>query len=97
MTATAAPTTGVAPRLSDRQQTVLDALAALVHERGRPPTYAELCERTGIPSRGHMHYVLSDLEEKGYIERRYGEVRGIRLTGIGVPRPTCPHCGQEVA
>lgn len=71
--------------LTEKQQKVL----AFVKERlqdGIPPTVREICEATGIKSTSTVHAYLKRLEDEGYIDRRSGLNRAIRLPGESVTR-----------
>ena len=66
--------------LSEKQQKVL----AFVKERLQdniPPSVREICEATGIKSTSTVHAYLKRLEDDGYIDRRSGLNRAIRLPG----------------
>lgn len=71
--------------LSEKQQKVL----AFVKERLQdniPPSVREICEATGIKSTSTVHAYLKRLEDDGYIDRRSGLNRAIRLPGENVTR-----------
>ncbi|MBS7455857.1 transcriptional repressor LexA [Coralloluteibacterium stylophorae] len=72
---------------TDRQQAILDHLAACLAADGRPPTLAELARAFGIlPNAARKH--LQALEAKGWIELAAGKARGIRLLGGRAPSPS---------
>ena len=71
--------------LNEKQQKVL----AFVKERlndGIPPSVREICDATGIKSTSTVHAYLKRLEDEGYIDRRSGLNRAIRLPGESVTR-----------
>ena len=71
--------------LNEKQQKVL----AFVKERLQddiPPSVREICEATGIKSTSTVHAYLKRLEDEGYIDRRSGLNRAIRLPGESVSR-----------
>ena len=71
--------------LNEKLQKVL----AFVKERlndGIPPSVREICEATGIKSTSTVHAYLKRLEDEGYIDRRSGLNRAIRLPGESVTR-----------
>ena len=71
--------------LNEKQQKVL----AFVKERLQddiPPSVREICEATGIKSTSTAHAYLKRLEDEGYIDRRSGLNRAIRLPGESVTR-----------
>ena len=71
--------------LSKREQQVLE----FVRERLQddiPPSVREICQATGIRSTSTVHACLKRLEDEGYIDRRSGLNRAIRLPGENVTR-----------
>lgn len=70
---------------TDRQQAILDHLAAHLAANGRPPTLGELAADFGIAVNAARKHLLA-LEAKGLIEIASGKARGIRLLG-GVTPP----------
>ncbi len=71
--------------LNEKQQKVL----SFVKERLQddiPPSVREICEATGIKSTSTVHAYLKRLEDEGYIDRRSGLNRAIRLPGESVTR-----------
>ncbi len=71
--------------LNEKMQKVL----AFVKDRLQddiPPSVREICEATGIKSTSTVHAYLKRLEDDGYISRRSGLNRAIRLPGEGVTR-----------
>ena len=71
--------------LNEKQQKVL----AFVKDRlgdGIPPSVREICDATGIKSTSTVHAYLKRLEDEGYIDRRSGLNRAIRLPGESVTR-----------
>lgn len=65
---------------TDRQQAILDHLAAHLAAHGRPPTLGELAAQFGIAVNAARKHLLA-LEAKGLIEIAAGKARGIRLLG----------------
>ncbi len=71
--------------LNEKMQKVL----AFVKDRLQddiPPSVREICEATGIKSTSTVHAYLKRLEDDGYISRRSGLNRAIRLPGESVTR-----------
>ena len=71
--------------LNEKQQKVL----AFVKERlgdGIPPSVREIGNACGIKSTSTVHAYLKRLEDEGYIDRRSGLNRAIRLPGESVTR-----------
>lgn len=69
---------------TDRQQAILDHLAAYLAAHGRPPTLGELAGDFGIAVNAARKHLLA-LEAKGLIEIASGKARGIRLVGVTTP------------
>lgn len=71
------------PALTDRQQTVLDAIAAHLRAHGVPPTLTELASRLDIHVNAVRKHVAA-LAARGALSVHPGQARGIRLAdGIG--------------
>jgi len=71
--------------LTDRQQQVLDFIAASISERGYPPTLREIGERLGIRSTNGVNDHLKALEKKGYLAREDLKSRALRPIGHAGP------------
>lgn len=71
--------------LSDKQQRVLKFVKERLQD-DIPPSVREICEATGIKSTSTVHACLKRLEDEGYIDRRDGLNRAIRLPGETVTR-----------
>lgn len=71
--------------LTEKQQKVLSFVKERLQD-GIPPTVREICEATGIKSTSTVHAYLKRLEDEGYIDRRSGLNRAIRLPGESVTR-----------
>jgi repressor LexA len=67
--------------LTDRQQAILDFVAAQVEAHGLPPTLAEIAASFGFNQTRGAHKHLLALETKGYLTLLPGKARGIRLKG----------------
>jgi repressor LexA len=79
--------------LTDRQQQVLDFIAASITERGYPPTLREIGERLGIRSTNGVNDHLKALEKKGYLAREDLKSRALRPIGhigLGAAQPHTP-------
>ncbi len=68
--------------LSDNQKKTLQFIVDYIDRRGYPPTIPEIQEGLGYRNPGYVYKILIYLEKKGYISRRKGEHRGIRLTEL---------------
>jgi repressor LexA len=69
------------PRLSERQQAILDFIQEYTDEYGYPPTIREIGDSVGISSTSVVSYNLNALERKGYLARDRDISRGLRLVG----------------
>ena len=73
--------------LNEKQQKILTFLKERAQD-GLPPTVREICAAAGIKSTSTVHAYLKVLEDEGYISRKSGLNRAIRLPGesvAGVP------------
>ena len=67
------------PKLTDRQQQVLDLVQSTIERTGAPPTRAEIATELGFRSANAAEEHLQALARKGVIELLSGTARGIRL------------------
>ena len=67
--------------LTDRQQAILDFVAAQIEAQGLPPTLAEIAAAFGFSQTRGAHKHLLALEAKGQLTLLPGKARGIRLKG----------------
>lgn len=68
-----------APKLTDRQQQILDLVRRAIERTGAPPTRAEIASELGFKSANAAEEHLQALARKGVIELVSGTSRGIRL------------------
>ena len=69
-----------------RPAQVLRAIEMYLRHYDWPPTVRDICRATGITSTSYVFYLLAGLELDGYITRKPGVSRSIRLTRPpGVP------------
>ncbi len=68
-----------APKLTARQQQILDLVQTAIAETGAPPTRAEISAALGFKSANAAEEHLKALARKGFIELVSGTSRGIRL------------------
>ena len=68
-----------APKLTDRQQQILDLVRQAIEQTGAPPTRAEIANTLGFKSANAAEEHLQALARKGVIELVGGTSRGIRL------------------
>jgi repressor LexA len=69
------------PKLTARQQQILDLIQSAIERTGAPPTRAEIAEELGFKSANAAEEHLQALARKGVIELVSGTSRGIRLKG----------------
>jgi len=77
------------PRLTRRQEQILDFIRSEIHRKGYPPSVREIGEAVGLSSSSTVHAHLAALERHGYIRRdptkpRALEVLDFRDTERGV-------------
>jgi repressor LexA len=72
---------GEQPKLTARQQQILDLIQSAVARTGAPPTRAEIAAELGFKSANAAEEHLQALARKGVIELVSGTSRGIRLRG----------------
>jgi len=69
------------PKLTARQQQILDLIQGAIARTGAPPTRAEIAAELGFKSANAAEEHLQALARKGVIELVSGTSRGIRLQG----------------
>src|SRR6201986_2175435 len=69
------------PKLTPRQQQILDLIQSAIARTGAPPTRAEIAAELGFKSANAAEEHLQALARKGVIELVSGTSRGIRLKG----------------
>lgn len=90
------------PTLTDRQQAILDFLAAHIAAHGLPPTLAEIAAAFGFQQARAAHKHLLALQTKGCLELLPGKARGIRLreavaaAPVGLPLVGRVAAGQPI-
>lgn len=67
------------PKLTARQQQILDLIQVAISRTGAPPTRAEIATELGFKSANAAEEHLQALARKGVIELVSGTSRGIRL------------------
>lgn len=72
-------------QLNEKQQKILTFLKERAQD-GLPPTVREICAAADIKSTSTVHAYLKVLEDEGYISRKSGLNRAIRLPGENVAR-----------
>jgi repressor LexA len=69
----------IAPKLTARQQQILELIQSAIARTGAPPTRAEIASELGFKSANAAEEHLQALARKGVIELVSGTSRGIRL------------------
>lgn len=72
------------PKLTTRQQQILDLIQSAIAHSGAPPTRAEIAAEFGFKSANAAEEHLRALARKGVIELRGNTARGIRLCSDAV-------------
>lgn len=72
------------PKLTARQQQILDLIQKAIAQTGAPPTRAEIAAELGFKSANAAEEHLQALARKGVIELVSGTSRGIRLRSAAV-------------
>jgi len=67
------------PKLTKRQQEVLDFIVRSIQDQGFPPSIREIQGEFGIRSPNGANHHLVALERKGYIRREPGVARSITV------------------
>lgn len=72
------------PKLTPRQQQILELIQSAIANTGSPPTRAEIANELGFKSANAAEEHLQALARKGAIELVSGTSRGIRLKGVNL-------------
>jgi repressor LexA len=75
------PASAEGPKLTARQQQILNLIESAIARTGAPPTRAEIASELGFKSANAAEEHLQALARKGVIELVSGTSRGIRLRG----------------
>jgi repressor LexA len=67
------------PKLTARQEEILNLVHASIEEFGAPPTRSEIAQKLGFASANAAEEHLKALAKKGYLELSPGTSRGIRI------------------
>jgi repressor LexA len=70
------------PKLTARQEEILQLVQSSIENTGSPPTRAEIAQRLGFASANAAEEHLRALARKGYLELSPGTSRGIRLSQV---------------
>jgi repressor LexA len=82
------------PKLTARQQQILDLIKSAIARTGAPPTRAEIAGELGFKSANAAEEHLQALARKGVIELVSGTSRGIRLRGPALNALHASRLGQ---
>nr|WP_232832226.1 transcriptional repressor LexA [Nocardiopsis sp. FIRDI 009] len=77
-----------APKLTARQQSVLNCIQRYVRERGFPPSIREIGDAVGLSSPSSVAHQLKVLQRKGYLHRDQNRPRAVELRTPGRSAPT---------
>lgn len=72
-----------APKLTARQQSVLNCIQRYVRERGFPPSIREIGDAVGLSSPSSVAHQLKVLQHKGYLYRDQNRPRAVELRAPG--------------
>ena len=84
------PPPAVRPALSPIEQQLFDFLLDFLAENTYQPSVREIARALKIPSTKSVTDLLAALARKGYVERRPGRSRGVRLVGFAGALGTVP-------
>lgn len=79
--------------LTVKQRAVLDFISDTIRDKGYAPSLQETGAHFGLTSLATVHKHVTNLQEKGYLTRRWGHSRSITLLAEG---DCCPTCGQKM-
>jgi len=82
------------PKLTARQQQILDLIKSAIARTGAPPTRAEIASELGFKSANAAEEHLQALARKGVIDLVSGTSRGIRLRGPALHALHASRLGQ---
>lgn len=85
------------PKLTARQQQILDFIRHSIEQTGAPPTRADMCRHFGFRSPTAAEDHLKALQRKGVIELLSGVSRGIRLVQAEFMSTGLPLVGHVAA
>ena len=72
-----------APKLTARQQSVLNCIQRYVRDRGFPPSIREIGDSVGLSSPSSVAHQLKVLQRKGYLHRDQNRPRAVELRTPG--------------
>ncbi len=69
------------PKLSQKQNEILDYIKQCILSKGYPPSVREICEAVNLSSTSSVHSQLKTLEAKGYIRKDPTKPRTLEIVG----------------
>lgn len=65
--------------LTGREKEILQTIIDYIEDNEYVPSVREICELVGLKSTSTVHNHLTNLENKGYIERKENSPRALRV------------------
>lgn len=65
--------------MTEKQKQVLLFISEYIRNNGFTPSYQEMCDELGIKSKSHIHNIVKNLEQQGYIQSTKGKKRSISI------------------
>ena len=65
--------------ITKRQSDVLKFVQTFMKKRGYAPSYTEIMDGCDLSSKGHVHKLLKDLAERGWVKKIDGKHRAIEV------------------
>ena len=81
--------------LTKRQREIFDFIAKFIKASGFAPSLDEIGAAFSLRSLATTHKHLANLQDKGYIRRKWNRSRSIVLTGWADCCPTCGRSGYD--
>lgn len=84
------------PPLTPLEKRVVDTLETRLRQEAISPSNDELCQAIGLTRGYRINRLLNSLEEKGYLTRKRGRARSLRLLARSCGRPIARHSAPAV-
>jgi DNA-binding transcriptional regulator YhcF (GntR family) len=65
--------------MTEKQKQVFLFISEYIKNNGFTPSYQEMCDELGIKSKSHIHNIVKNLEQQGYIQSTKGKKRSISI------------------
>lgn len=65
--------------MTEKQKQVFLFISEYIKNNGFTPSYQEMCDELGIKSKSHIHNIVKNLEQQGYIQSIRGKTRSISI------------------